>query len=393
MKIGFCEVISYGHFTLVECLVKVYSTDEKNELFIITNQSGLSYCKELITNYEKITIVVKDDIEPFPSFYNRINNLKLDYAYFVTFEQPKYFIDFYNTHFTFPIRLFIHNIDFWFEASFFERVKKFIKSCFDVKNIKVAGSNFRDHFIYFPYNKLIIKKILNEGGRLVVLNEHLAEKIYKFLPNYQCLIFPFSYYDSTIINSLHLNNKLRICIPGLITQKRRDYLGLLNKIEERILELKDRVIFDFLGGIQKERNKKINKILSKIEHLKSGGMEILIHDEKYILNSLFDKELAKCDFILSNLNTKLGYGKTKESGIPFAMIKSGKPGIYPAHHYLMPQLKSSTILYTDYDNMINQIIEVSKNRKLIDSYHTKAISNSKYFLPENIYARIQQTNI
>lgn len=389
MKVGFCEVISYGHFTLVECLLKVYSSDARNELFIITNQSGFTYCKEFILNYANLTILVKEDTESFPSFYYRINNLDLDYAYFVTFEQPKYFIDFYKTHFSFPIRLFIHNIDFWFEASFFERLKKFIKSCIDIKFIKILKNSFRDHFINFPYNKLIIEKVLNEGGRLVVLNELLANRVNEFLPNSNCLVFPFSYYDSSIFKPHHVNKKLRICVPGLITQRRRDYLGLLIKIEERILELKDKVVFDFLGGIQMDGNKKINLILSKINHINKLGMEILIHNESYISNSIFDKELAKCDFILSNLIAKLGYGKTKESGIPFAMIKSGRPGIYPVHHYLMPQLKTSTILYTDYDNMINQIIEISNNRQLIESYHANAITNSQYFLPENIYDRIQ----
>ena len=68
----------------------------------------------------------------------------------------------------------------------------------------------------------------------------------------------------------------------------------------------------------------------------------------------YDTKLVQADLILGNLNVSVNkystYGKTKESGTAFAMIRVAKPGLLPLAYQTMDELKSSTINFKSYDD-------------------------------------------
>ncbi len=92
------------------------------------------------------------------------------------------------------------------------------------------------------------------------------------------------------------------------------------------------------------------------------------------------------------MNVKLNkysiYGKTKETGIPFAMIKAGKPGILPDTYPVPEELSTSTLLYHDFHDLGKILARLVSDRQIIEDLKIKALENSKKFSPELIYNQI-----
>jgi hypothetical protein len=106
----------------------------------------------------------------------------------------------------------------------------------------------------------------------------------------------------------------------------------------------------------------------------------------------YDKELALSDIILGNMNVVLNrhsqYGRTKETGLPFAMIKAAKPGILPDNYPVPEEIISSTIRYESYDHLGKILTGLIKDRQAVTDLQKMALENSYFFSPGNIYKQI-----
>ena len=94
-------------------------------------------------------------------------------------------------------------------------------------------------------------------------------------------VIPFSVFEPSLVYfDSDPIKPLRICVPGILSQYRRNYLALLD-IMERFLSLyKTRFIMDFLGGVQSGNH--LNDpgllILEKMHHLNRDGFSIIVHN-------------------------------------------------------------------------------------------------------------------
>jgi hypothetical protein len=182
-------------------------------------------------------------------------------------------------------------------------------------------------------------------------------------------------------------------VPGILSQYRRNYLAFLETIELHLAGLKDGFIIDFLGGIQDE-NRLDNHalILNKIDFLQRKGFSIVVRTVRFIPPVEYDIELSKADIIVGNMNVALNrysiYGKTKETGIPFAMIKAAKPGILPDSYPVPEELSTSTLVYHDFRELGKIITDLVTDRPKIAALKKKALENSKKFSAESIYNQI-----
>jgi hypothetical protein len=208
-------------------------------------------------------------------------------------------------------------------------------------------------------------------------------------------VIPFSVFDPKLAKTATPSEmRLRICVPGMLSQYRRDYKGLLDLIENKLGKYRDYFIFDLLGGIP-DGNPADNPsfILSRVEVLKKKGFAFIIHNFSFIPPLEYDRELAKADIILGNMNVTLTrfseYGRTKETGIPFAMIRAAKPGIVPASYQIAEELRSSTIFYQDNEDLAGILEDVISDRKKVEELQTKALVNSGKFTPESVYRKLE----
>jgi hypothetical protein len=75
------------------------------------------------------------------------------------------------------------------------------------------------------------------------------------------------------------------------------------------------------------------------------------------------------------------YGKTKESGIVYTMIRCAKPGILPSQYPILTEIKSSTLTFNSYNDLKAILYNISNKRERLDELLIEAKKNSLYFAP------------
>lgn len=387
MKIGILEIMPQGHYTLVDSIARIYASDDKNECFIFTHKNGAKNLIPLLNeNIGNIKLIIKEDNESLSDYFSKINNVNSDFIFLVTLE--KYFKDILNFNFTCPLHLFIHNIDAWFQINLRYNLYNFFKEVsFSFKDIY----HFKVNFVYPKLRKRIIQKLRNNDGRFVVLNSILKKELENYTDEKEIDIIPFSVYNKNIQDGSGENKCLRICIPGMVSQIRRDYLSVLELLENDVDLFKAKIEIDLLGGIVEYEEGR--KIIEQALILNSKGVKIYYYDQPLVMISEFDRQLAKADFILGNMNVVLNkyskYGKTKETGIPFSMIRAAKPGILPSGYALIDELKSSTLIYNNYAELKDILLSLVGNQEKIVRLKKEAQRNSLLFDPKYIYKNIK----
>src|ERR1035437_6196289 len=242
MNIGIIEVMPFGHITLVESVAKIYCSDPNNSVKIFINSDAESKIVELVKSSANIETVLRKEEEDLHKYFSRINKFELDILYITTME--KYYNEFCEFIFSAPIDLFIHNIDEWFDFSFIKRVYSFF---YGFTLSKKLVYDFKVNFIYPLQREKIIDKVKRNGGKFVVLSSILKKELSVYIKNDLIEVVPFSFYDKNLTDKSLLNARLRICIPGTLSNDRRDYLGVLDLIDNNSELFRTRIELDLLG--------------------------------------------------------------------------------------------------------------------------------------------------
>jgi hypothetical protein len=380
MKIGIIEIMPRGHNTLIESLIKIYSADSQSEIKIFTDIQRFEILKPFIQESDiTIDVVFKDENEKIKAYLNRISGFKFDKLYIVTLD--KYFRDFQSLSTNNPIYLFVHNIEDWFQISFKVLSYKFF---FNLSKPKYFIFSIKTCLIYPLYKKRIKNNVIQSGGKFVVLNKILKAELSLFVNPNQIEVIPFSVYIPELNTLKDEKRILRVCIPGVLDNFRRDYFSVFKCLEDNLDFYKDKIELNLLGST----NSKSEKIIFEAEKLIKKGLNIIYHQTPYIPFDEYNNFLNHTDIILGNINTNLSkfsvYGKTKDTGTIFVMIKKAKPGILPENYALIDELQSSTLTYRTYSDLENVLKKLVSEPEIIQSLTKEALKNSKHFDPLEI---------
>lgn len=383
---GKVEVMPKGHVTLVESVAKIYCSDQGNSVKIFINSEIVDEVLNMFDSVPNVEIVPRKLGEELTEYFERIKDYHTDKIYITTMD--KHFEKFYEFFTYSSINLFIHDIDHWFGTSFLRNLRSFFYGfTFSIKLIY----DFKVNFIYAAKKRKIIKKLKSCGGKFVVLNNNLKKELSAFVDESIIEVIPFSFYDKRLINRSYLNKTLRICIPGIISNKRRDYLGVLDFLDKNYELLKSKIELDLLGYPSFSEDG--DRIIQKAEELIKKGMKIHLHGYDYIPADVFNENLSRADIILGNLKIHVEkfsfYGKTKETGVTFTLIRAAKPGIISIGYDIMEELKSSVLFYENFDQLKEILLKLADNRDYLDKLKKEAQSNSLYFEPSLIYNRLR----
>ena len=383
MKIGVMEIMPYGHYTLVDSVVRIFASDKNNQIFLFIHKNGESNIKKLLETFEEqIHVIIWDGKSSLEELFKSVNNYKLDKVYMITFE--KFFKEFFTFKFNSQINIFIHNVDEWFYTAWKYALYHLLKN---ISSYNDFIYRIKLNILYKSYREKIVKKLLNTDGRFVVLNSFIKKELIKYLPENKVDVIPFSIYDDTL-NDTSANNKLlKICIPGMVSETRRDYYSVLKIIEENLDFFSKNIEIEFLGGIAYKEGGR--NILVEIEKLVNRGAKIIYHEKPNVPLDEFDNRLAANDIILGNIVVSVDkyskYGKTKETGVPFTMIRAAKPGILPADYNVIAQVESSTIRFKNYSELKDIIIDLVNRKERLISLKKEAIKNAQKLSPQKLY--------
>jgi hypothetical protein len=388
MKIAILEIAPTGHYTYVESIAKIYTSVAGNRADIYTTEKGAKAMQHL--ENQQISVIEtgseKADLE-------RIAGQKYDKIFVVTLEA--YFKDpfrimnvFLAVEFNCPINYVIHNIDFWFQQSFSNKIKNIF---YHLDSVSEFTQRLKIYFVYANVNHKIIEKVKKSGGSFITLTENVANELRQYTPS--VFSIPFSIFDASIKDNSFGNKKIRICLPGYVSTLRRNYNAILDILEGQNGEqLKGKVEWDFLGGIAKSENGQA--VVTRAEALIKKGFSINIYDKPSVGLQEFDDNLSKADIVLGNLHLQQGlnlvYGKTKESGLIFTMIKAAKPGLVPSEYPLEETLKSSVLTFDKYEELPQLLLNLCQNKSVFQNLKQEALKNANKYTPLSIFTNLEK---
>ena len=218
--------------------------------------------------------------------------------------------------------------------------------------------------------KLLLKEgllsateVYKNAKNLLVLDESLVQKNSDFTLKFLPVFFKNEYFPNR-------KSIVTIVIPGTVSQSRRDYLHLLEKI--KTFKRNTPCRFIFLG-------KADGKELSWLKELEKNKLEnISIHyfTEK-VPQQIFDEWMQKADILWCPIQNeteffsqKEYYGKTKMSGNIGDAIKYGKLAIFPenypnSHPFIIPESKDLEEQIFTYQKLMNYDFEENFAREKV----------------------------
>jgi len=361
MKIAIIDT-GRAHYTYLYSLCKIFEID--NLYLYVSEQLMQSLKNSKLKKYNNIKFKIKGKDSSLKLYYanivEEINNSDIDLVFINTVHGN--FIQ--NSFLTSKLKkkkiLTIHNLNNYAKP----------KVVFSIK------SNIRSIFRRKIMNNCEIINVYGENLQSYLIEDFKYEKIITTLP--------FSIFEEELIKRKPNNSKLVIAIPGSIDEDRRDYKSVYNVFKKIYSEGYD-IELKLLGRPIKNT---ANKLIDDFEDLNSVKVQVY---RGFVSEEIFEKEMWNSDLILGltkkNIifdSTEEEYGKTKETGTTFAMIRYSLPGIISSEVRKMKELENSTLTCSSEEELYKIILKLYLNPCILDDLKKNALINSRKFTPSSV---------
>lgn len=368
-NIGILEF--HFHIKFLHTMMRICKTN-KTSVTVFTTKKILSRIETYIDDISNYEIILKKEDETVNQFLKRVEKIcndKIDLLFINTIQTSLIDVPHY---FTFKPKckkiLTVHMVNHWFKARFGFNIKNMFRSLDATLSIyliryKILPNTNGINVIYLPMKDFILK------------NTKFKKPIFTL---------PFNFYDEKTITTIKkTDGKLRIVLPGLIEEYRRDYNLAINIFEKIFDKYKNKIIIDFLGMPIGQTGK---NIIEKCKKLKNKGYNI-IFSEGFVPEEEYNQRLIQSDIIFSPLRVvnkrdtgiTETYGLTEGSALPFEAIQYTKPLIIPKDFKIIDELKTSTLTYKTQKDLEEIFSELITNKEILNKLKIKAKNNSNYF--------------
>lgn len=383
-KIGIIEICEPTHYSAVNGLMKSYAWDKSNTVYVFTIEKIAVALKEngLPDNARLIVYSEKDNLK---TFFKNIESYHFDRFHLCTVS------DHYAEFLQFSpqckeLYFHVHNVEIWFDDRLSQRFRLMINSLTNPKSkvskVKTIG-HFVKEIIRKRYRQQILEKVYSYNHHFIVHSDGVKQFLSRFQPAEKISVFPFAIYEYMQDNSVN-NTKLRICVPGIVSNGRRDYDSLFRILVENAEKLKGKLTVDLLGFIPKEDL----HLVDTIKTLEGRGIDMIYYLE-FVFGEKYDRPLSQADIILGNLRVEKSstqkYGQTKESGTVYNMVRGAKPGLLPKSYPLDKEFHASSLLFEDYEDLGQIILKLVNDPSEIDRLKQEAKITSEQFAPAPLY--------
>ena len=390
MLVGIIEVSEPNHYSAVNGLLKTYASDRSNKIIVYTLAS---IQKALLENGlpENVSLVVLEPQQSLKKLLDDIEKISFDRLHICTiFDNYLEFARFEPA--TKEIVFHVHQCEEWYNDNFNRAIATLIPS---LKNKDQNRAYYRiiaramvDYLIYRPLRKKMLAQYdRNYQLKIIVHSQGQKEVLREYGCKSPITVFPFAIYEG-MKDSSQLNQRLRVCIPGVITQAKRDYLSLFQALQDNAEVLRDRIELHLLGYITQREREEMSAAISKAI---DAGYHVDYHDS-FVYGEEFDSAIAKCDLLLNNQfirkNSTEVYGKTKESGAIFNMLRAAKPGLLPREYSVSPEFKDCTLFFDGYAHLIEILQQILDDPTLLVQLKTAAGKLSQSYSPTSLYPKL-----
>jgi hypothetical protein len=390
MRIGIIEVSEPNHYSAVNGLIKTYSSVQDNQVIVYTLPS-IKVALEENGLPPNASIVTLNDRKSLNKLLKSVEKIEFDRIHICTiFDNFMEFSQFKPR--AEAIFLHVHQCEEWYNDNFSRAMKNLLL------NLRYKDQNRRysrivaraivDFLSFRPLRKKIISNYAaNYKLSVIVHSEGQKETLIRYGCKQPIIVFPFAIYEGMGDSSI-LGQPLKICIPGIISQAKRDYLGLFQFLKVNSNRFQNRISLHLLGYVSDREKPEMQLVISD---LIAAGYKVIYHDS-FVYGQEFDAAIASCDLLLNNQfisknNTEV-YGQTKESGMIFNMLRAAKPGLLPRQYNVSLEFHDSSIFFDDYENLMEVIEMLLADRQRLDNLKESAKRLSDRYLPDNLYPRL-----
>lgn len=373
---------------VVNAVVKTYASDPANKIFIFTTQGAKDLIMAQDNDGAQIEYVLFDQESNVNGFFEKIKEYPLDRIHYTTVSKHFKAFYFFKPNLNCKVFFHFHNIDLWYDSALIIQIKRLYKVFFKDRNkidfMRQIKYSVKDVLWDF-YRKKFIKKIAKDGTNIVILSEAQRFHLQKYLNAKNAIVFPTLIFEPDFYKDLSTDNtKIRVCIPGSVTQIRREYNKLFDVLESNLDFYKSNFILDLLGFIPSSET----AIIERISVMQEKGLNILSYNY-FIDVKQFDLELYKSDIILSNilLDDSLGL-QNKETAAVFHMIRGAKPGVFPESFVLDKDFKDSVVKFKAYSDLHDLFVELFNKPQIIKELKANAMKISLQYSPAELIKRL-----
>lgn len=373
---------------VVNAVVKTYASDPANKIFIFTTQGAKDLIMAQDNDGAQIEYILFDQESNVNGFFEKIKEYPLDRIHYTTVSKHFKAFYFFKPNLNCKVFFHFHNIDLWYYSALIIQIKRLYKVFFKDRNkidfMRQIKYSVKDVLWDF-YRKKFIKKIAKDGTNIVILSEAQRFHLQKYLNAKNATVFPTLIFEPDFYKDLSTDNtKIRVCIPGSVTQIRREYNKLFDVLESNLDFYKSNFILDLLGFIPPSET----AIIERISVMQEKGLNILSYNY-FIDVKQFDLELYKSDIILSNilLDDSLGL-QNKETAAVFHMIRGAKPGVFPESFVLDKDFKDSVVKFKAYSDLHDLFVELFNKPQIIKELKANAMKISLQYSPAELIKRL-----
>lgn len=170
--------------------------------------------------------------------------------------------------------------------------------------------------------------------------------------------------------ALSSTETIRICIPGLIDSRKRNYLEVAEAWRLAGPLIGNKVELVLLG---KPIGNYGREVLAKLKELQHINFSVISFDH-FVEQEIFNDYLSKSHLLISpNIETtsfriyQEVYGKTKFPGIIAEMVKFGLPTIFPAHFSMDEEFQKHIEAYSNPAELSALIVKYCNQPELLKS--------------------------
>ncbi len=230
-----------------------------------------------------------------------------------------------------------------------------------------------------------LAKTVSKPAAFITVNLNAKKFIQEHTGKQDVFFIPFGKKRSFEKTENKKSNDIRIVIPGMVSDKRRDYNIPAEAIKYTETNRNDKKISLVLLG--KIKNQESQALVDKIkEAAKTKDINITSY-KRFIPQHEFENALKNCDFILSNNYTQIKmqygvteiYGETKESGVFSAALNYSKPLIIPAEQKMPEAYEQCTIKYDNAQDLGTILSKIAKKEITPESFEQKMAEAHKTF--------------
>ncbi|BAZ46269.1 hypothetical protein NIES4102_32990 [Chondrocystis sp. NIES-4102] len=390
MLIGILEVSEPNHYSAVNGLVKTYASQPDNKIIVYTLPKIQKALEEngLPAN---ASIVVLDESKSLKNLLSEIETIEFDRIHICTI---------FDNYFEFAqfkpqvkeIFLHVHQCEEWYNDNFSRAINTLVPSLKNKdqnrKYSRIIARSVVDYTVYRPLRKKMLDQWEKKYQlKIIVHSEGQKEALLEYGCKLPITVFPFAIYEG-MKDASQGNKLLRICIPGVITQAKRDYLGVFEILQENASTLSDRLDLYLLGYVTEREKKEMGIAIS---NLQAAGYQVYYYDD-FVYGEEFDRAIATCDLLLNNQfiqkNSTEVYGKTKESGMIFNMLRAAKPGFLPREYNVSEEFNDCTLFFDSYPHLLELIKDVLDNPQMLQQLKASAEKLAVSYSPTHLYPRL-----